>query len=220
MNKDDIDSNDWIEYTDSFFALVKLGCDEIDNPRHSDKFGDIKIEYKDRINIAIMYNMKHAVELYLKTLIRIVDGDNIENIRNLDHDLTASFKVLKNKLEDKEIEKVIFSLKNNKDELMGFAKQELNRVTEESMLNDIKKIVSYYNNFEFFTKNTGKLDKKNTAFKYPENDLSESLLVKTISFNYESLDIEQIRKDVGVLEAWLFSINSIFNIYHRFKKEA
>jgi uncharacterized protein (UPF0335 family) len=221
QTKEDI-IHSWIEYTDSFFDLVKLGCEEVDNPRHSNKFiEDIKIEHKDKINIAVIYNMKHAIELMLKTLIKIMDVDDNVEISKLGHDLNNIFKELKTYTTDTKKMDNIFRLSGSTDQkIITCVKQEFEEITK-GMLKNLNECVDYYNRFKFLSIETLDTDTVNTVFRYPEgkpkDDISIKVRNESVFFTYGNLDTERIQKDVELLSLYLFRVKSIFDVYYQSK---
>ncbi|QQR83040.1 hypothetical protein IPJ72_04435 [Candidatus Peregrinibacteria bacterium] len=81
------DTAEWYEFIDSFLDIVELSCKEILEPKHTIKFTkNIEIKYGNHLKIAIIYNLKHAIELIIKTFIQEVKGelDKKDRIHNLD----------------------------------------------------------------------------------------------------------------------------------------
>lgn len=191
---------EWNEFLDSFFQIVESACEN----------------YKKELNVAIIYNMKHAIEIFIKTLIRIADDHCKEKIKN--HDLNILFNSLIQKLKNNKIQKVIKNLNDTKESLSSFSQQEIDEI--EKTLNNIKEIIKYYNELEFLNKeNISLIDINNTAFKYPENKTQIYAKIDYFDFffTYE-LNIEKIKEDIRNLRIHFNSIKTVLQVYHFNKK--
>lgn len=198
--KNDYQQMEWNEFLDSFFQIIESACEN----------------YKKELNVAIVYNMKHAIEIFIKTLIRIADDHSEEKIKN--HDLNLLFKSLVQKLKNKKIQKVIKELNDTEESLASFTQQEIKEI--EKTLDKIKQIIQYYNELEFLDKKSISLvDLNNTAFKYPENKTQIYAKIDYFDFFFTyQLDIEKIKEDIRNLRIHFNSIKTILQVYHLNKK--
>ncbi len=206
---------DWLQFLNSFLDLVELACKEIENPKHFETIGGVEIKYSTGLNVAMIYNMKHAIEIFIKTLIRIADNSSKEKIRT--HNLDELFQLLKTKMENGGIKKVVERLDDKKDSLASFTQQEIKEF--ETYTTEIQKIINYYFKLEFLNKNDiTAIDTENTAFKYPENitQINAQINYFDFFFNY-NLDTQKIREDIKNLKMNLNSIKTVFDLYHLYK---
>lgn len=205
----------WLEFLNSFLDLVELACKEIEKPMHSENLGGIERKYSKRLNVAIIYNMKHAIEIFTKTLIRIADNSLKEKI--ITHNMDDLFQLLKTKMENGGIKKVIERIDDKKDSLASFTQQEIKEF--ETYTTEIQKIINYYYKLEFFNKNDiTVIDTENTAFKYPENITQINAQIDYFDFFFSyNLDIQKIRDDIRNLKMNLNSIKTVFDLYHLYK---
>jgi len=213
--KQEYNEINWFQFLNSFLDLVELACKEMDDPKHFEIIGGIEIKYNTGLNVAIIYNMKHAIEIFIKTLIRIADNSSKEEIKK--HDMDYLFQLLKTRMENGDIKKVIRKLDYGKDELASFAQQEIKEF--ETYTTEIQKIINYYYKLEFLNKNDiTAIDTENTAFKYPENitQINAQINYFDFFFNY-NLDIQKIREDVRNLKMHLNSIKTVFYLYYLYK---
>jgi hypothetical protein len=70
MNSQNINDN-WIEFCHSFITFVELGCREMQNNKNS-------VSQKRRLKIAVIYNIKHVIEIIIKSIISLLDVINIK----------------------------------------------------------------------------------------------------------------------------------------------
>lgn len=210
---------DWHEFLNSFLDLTELACKEIENPKHIENIGGQEIKYNDvRLKIAIIYNMKHAIEIFIKALIRIADNSSKEKIDGHEgHDLNKLLELLEKRMENGAIKKVIKNLNDNQDELASFTQQEIEEFKKYAK--EIKTISDYYFKLKFLNKeDIVIIDTKNTAFKYPENITQINAQINYFDFIYGSkLDIEKIKEDIRFLKMYFDSIKTVFYLYHLHK---
>lgn len=206
------DEINWFQFLNSFLDLVELACKEIEDPKHFEIIGGIEIKYNTGLNVAIIYNMKHAIEIFIKTLIRIADNSLKEKI--ITHNMDDLFQILKTKMENGGIKKVIERLDDKKDSLASFTQQEIKEF--ETYTTEIQKIINYYYKLEFLNKNDiTAIDTENTAFKYPENITQINAQINYFDFFFSyNLDIQKIREDIRNLKMNLNSIKTVFDLYH------
>jgi len=171
---------EWYVFVNSYLRLSKIGCEQLQSKK---KKLTINKKY---IVIAIIYNLKHSLEIILKafsrTLNRDIDkGDQIHDIKKL----FTSFKK-KIKKNDKKLNKQVDSL---------------------------EEIITKYIEFNFLNEYLRKCfvvnDIENTFFKYPENSVK-------ITVDYEKLlnqitkdNIRNIETDIEKLIKIILSIKKL-----------
>jgi HEPN domain-containing protein len=186
------DKYDWLEFAQSFLLLAKLACQELEDARekkHSKitRFDPPEMNFSYQhtdLFVPIVFNVKHGLEVFVKTL-KIISTKNYKE----GHDLKDLFSNLKDSLPKK--------IKPIKD-------QRGNKVTQEdidnisSNLDDIEKLVLKYYHCEFI--NSGQkvvniYDKMNDVFRYPDNkaetkinfDLVDENLIKDIHGDIDNI---------------------------------
>jgi len=170
----------WYTFTFSFLLLSEIGCDN---------FLDSKIERSDKsLALSIIFNLKHSLEIVMKTISYDVSGNNIGEI----HDVQDLIQKLKDKIKKhKNSSKIKSELDKFEKYLVKYCKLEL-----------------FNNAFKTsFTLN----DKNNILFKYPESngklyvDIDYSTLVNKITKS----DIKSIKKDILEIRNILNKIKGI-----------
>ena len=159
MKKSEQTHYEWLFYAMSFLGLAKIGCKELIDQKYRDRkplTENLLYDTESRfLLIAIFFNVKHALELFIKGLGVIIDRNyrNIHNLNDLLKDLEIKVKELfKNKKDDKvfqEIEdiksivKKYIRLEDYKNELFRYPTnriEDFNETKVEEVLNDIKEI--------------------------------------------------------------------------------
>lgn len=196
----------WYDFTRSFLDLVELGCKEVKEQKHKKNIGGIEIKYEKSLNIAIIYNMKHAIEIFIKTLIRYAEYDSFQNIK--EHNLEFLFNLYVEKFERLK-KKPKYSLKNAHP-----ATQEYVKNFDKNALK-LAEVIDYYDQLKFLNKeDISVIDTKNTAFKYPENYLEINAQIDYYNFLNAKLDADKIIKDVMIIKDHLNSILCVFKFFH------
>jgi len=197
QNKENYNSIHWNDFLNSFLNLTELACAEIESPEHNEP------TYL-HTKIAIIYNIKHAIEIFMKTLIRIIDQNTTTKITS--HNLNELFTILKSKIEQDLTQKI-----NKQKESSKFIIQEFKKFDEYTT--NIQEITNYYFQLEFLNKDDITiLDTKNTAFKYPENKKQINVEINYFGFLYgKKFDTKKILKDIRSLRRYFNSIKTIIN---------
>lgn len=157
---------DWLEFAQSFLLLARLACQELEDTqtkKHSkttrhDQGVDFPYSETD-LFIPIVFNIKHGIEVFIKTLRIISIGDYEEG-----HDLKDLFKDLKQVLP-------LSKIKQTKD---GRG----NEITQEDIDNmpgniaELEGLTLKYYHCEFIRRGKKLVniyDKTNDIFRYPNN---------------------------------------------------
>lgn len=108
--KDGTTEFDWLIFAQSYFYIARLACQELLDRReekHNRSLDDnIKLSYKtSNLYVAILFNVKHGVEVFIKFL-SILDFGEYEEGHNI-HDLFLRFrKKVSGKLEKEDLDKM------------------------------------------------------------------------------------------------------------------
>jgi len=186
----------WVEFFDSFIELCEVSCKEIENHGYF-------AEYSINIKIALIFNVKHSIELFLKSVIRMIDSNEV--IKS--HNLEEVFINLKSKLEEKLKN---FTFQDCQAELREYIEQEKKEWEKGSYFSDIKEIIKYYDESLFLEDGKKAKDIKNTFFRYPEDASRNTHDIDYYSFIYgDKFDVYKISEDISVLSLCFNSIKTI-----------
>ena len=181
---------DWMMYARSYLKMAQIGIEELKNQKYIDPGLDRIFFYEEKlILIPVIWNLKHAIELIIKTL-----GITIDKQYFTEHNLD----ILKVDLEK--------SLKE-----LGIEKPK--------KIEDLAIIIDKYYKCEFWNKKlikTGNVfDVKNDIFRYPESKTSFKSnilqILKDIPFNDEarySRETEELSDDIKELKSLLGIISA------------
>ena len=165
----------------SFLSLADVGCD---------KFLSSKIDVADRsIILSILFNLKHSLEIVMKTISWQVSGDY-----DMGHDVQKLIKELKNRIKKSKKSQIINS---HLDKLEKF----LLKYRQLNLFQNALKSSIIFN------------DKDNKLFKYPENDKVGGI---TVDINYSILtskltksDVKEIKNDIKEIREILSNVKNI-----------
>lgn len=218
---------DWVHFSQSYLKIARLSCQEILNPKHNSASDDFKLHYTSSdLFISIIFNIKHGIEIFTKTLKVILSG-RLDGKTEHHHDISKLFTVLKEEIKKYEIDDVIKKehQKNPKDTNLGSAYRSIEDRGMVVLLNEIENLIFKYYHCEILT---GKLnngfknkfiieDSSNTAFKYPENSLKIKPYYDEILETITEDDIKEILKDVEILLEKFNDLGFVFDIYKQYE---
>ena len=198
----------WFDFGMSYLYLADLACKEMcieEKPEY----------YSEDLYIATIFNIKHSIEVNLKSLIVLLEDRQIskklehhnqEEILNEIHRLVGEKKIIDL------IEKLTEKNKNNKEWIFKDIKEKKDVVLK--ML-DMAKLVSKYHQLNFLKDKIGSdfiiEDTNNTAFKYPQNNLLIKLDYEEILKKIDKKDILRITIDVSKLIDYFLTLNTLFD---------
>lgn len=223
---------DWLKFAQSYLIIALLACDEMienkykeQSPNSEDevvkKYG-LKPKLIDKYAIHVLflpsiYNAKHGIEVFIKTLKKIVGVDKIPK----DHNAVELFEKLKGLVKEGHIQKVITDKEaaNPSDADLPVAKKDLRNIKK--YINILEELVIKYQCCDFLK---GKIendfeieDGDNTAFRYPENSLKIQMNYEEILLRITKEDIEKIKKDIEALWENFNGLGYILEIYSQYK---
>lgn len=191
---------DWAIFAYSYFNIASLACQELLVKRESkhtkSKFEDIKIPYRPGdLYISIVFNIKHGIEVFIKTLGIFAYGqyDEIHDIQRLFSDATQRIKKLK--------------LKPQKSRTASITQEEIDELPKD--LKEIEKLVEYFYTLNFLNAKVGSnymfYDIRNDIFRYPDNNA-------TVRIDWGAILNSQINiKDIEQLLGKLEEVNKLFS---------
>lgn len=170
----------WYSFTFSFLSLSDIGCDN---------FLGSKNESLDKsLALSIIFNLKHSLEIVMKTISYDVSKNNIAEI----HDVQDLIQKLRDKVKKhKSSKKIKVEIDKFEKYLIKYCKLEL--------FNSAFRTAITLN------------DKNNILFKYPETrgslfvDINYSILISKITKS----DIRNIKKDISEIRKILNELKNI-----------
>lgn len=188
---------DWELFFLGYLSMASLGCEEM-----------LKEESKYRIEdlyISTVYNFKHAIEIFLKTMIVILEERKIVK-QEEKHDQLDVFKgfiqiITKNK---KDIVDTIDKVKEN-DEIWEMIKFETGKM--DNLTNKVLELIKKYQTMSFLKEKIGQdysiEDSVNDVFRYPQNKMK-------IDLNYEDIIKRIDKKDITILYIDVINASNVF----------
>jgi len=203
---------DWLAYSQSFLLLAKVACQELEDTREEKhkkitRFDpqNFKLFYNyEDLFISIVYNIKHGIEIFLKTLREILNL----NLK-YGHDIKVLFEDFKDQLP-----KTIRPLKDKRGN--EIKKEDVDNIP--GQLEELENLVIYYYSCKFIGKEGKEVvtiyDKENDVFRYPKNK-------PEIKINLESVDqklISGLHEDIDKIYRIFNDLGYILDIYQQNKE--
>lgn len=210
----------WVQFSQSYLLIARLACQEILDPHHSKfKFRlSSKLKYKSSdIYISIIYNIKHGIEIFIKTL-KLILAEKL-NKDDKSHNTSELFDLLKKEIKKHKIVEVIRQkyMANSDDINLELAYN--NKLKIDDFLNDLEKFIKKYHYCEIIkdklNSNFSIEDIDNTVFRYPENNLKINLDYEKILEKINQSDIEEIFKDIEQLLKNFNELGFVLEIYKK-----
>lgn len=208
--------SEWVDFMNSYLNIACLACQELidtrENKHSTTNVMPVPVPFIiNDLYISILFNIKHAIEIFIKTTDNFLRGE----YDNKSHDIYHLFIAMKNRIK-KDNSKIIATFKKaekSKDKLpeglkinLPIAIENFNNI-DENLYKAERLIEKYYkchlikdklkNNFEI-------KDPDNTVFRYPDNSLQIILNYEEIGNTFIKEDIEEILRDV-------FEMKNIFS---------
>jgi len=219
----------WLDFSHSYFSFAQLGCEELIEHKYTWSWSDISKDppilgsqkkfptyTKEHLLIPVLYNIKHGIEIYTKTLMKILDIDSPK-----EHDSKKLFNQIKIVISKGGI-KSLFERAykdNSADSNLELALKEVNDILSHRVA--VEHFIMKYQRLEILK---GKLDEnyvidddQNTAFRYPENRLKLVLDYNAILSRITDDDLEELLNDVKSIWSNFNSLGFILAIYSEYK---
>lgn len=188
----------WLYYAGSFFLTAQLACQEILDPKGHIKSINSRFHFnysEQDLGWAIMFNLKHGIELYIKTL-RILINLPTQN----SHDIKKLFDEF-----EKEMNKMSFqACKINGDEIK---KEDIQEIP--AKISKIKNLINKYYTLKILNYNIE--DKMNDACRFPDNKVN--LDIEPDNFTDEIL--KEILTDIGDFKKLLGELGYLLRIHQK-----
>ncbi len=183
--------DDWLYFSQSYLQMAKLACQEIIEPKHNKRDGvkSFWSYYPKDLIIPILYNVKHGIEIFVKTISLIIDEEYDEghNIKELFGKLKRKFKKVK----------------------LQPCKKGGNVITSETIddfpkkLKEIEKLVNEFYFVEILREKLDKNfvihDKQNDIFRYPDNKASVKINWEVVLPKFNEKDIQSLKNKIDKL---------------------
>jgi hypothetical protein len=201
----------WELFFLGYLSMASLGCEEMLKEESEYKIEDLYI--------STVYNFKHAIEIFLKTMIVVLEERKIVK-QEEKHDQLEVFKsviqiILKNK---KDIIDTIDKVKEN-DEIWDMIKLETGKIDE--LTNKVLELIKKYQTMSFLKEKIGQdysiEDGVNDVFRYPQNKMKIDLNYENILKRIEKKDIVKLYIDVTNASSVFIKLLLIVKNY-KFKK--
>ncbi len=183
---------EWIQFYGSYLAIAYLGCQELEDKKY--KTPDNKEYEIEDLIIPVYFNLKHGIEIYIKTLHLVLDDKYDQG-----HDIKILFSKLKTKIDNNKPNIKETTAPNNyivtKDDVEKFPEY----------LNEIEDSINYFYEVGLLQKkikdNFLIYDEMNDIFRYPENKATIDIEWPAILKRFNSQDILEIKEQVKNLWA-------------------
>jgi len=192
--------DNWFEFFDSYIELVEVVCKDVEPLSNSDIVNM-------NVRIALIYNIKHAIELLIKIVDKLVNENDAQC--NKTHNPQEIFNERLKTLIDNKLSQGFIFLEEKK-ELDQYIRQEKKEWLNGRYFQQIKDIINYYYELEFIDEEHVPTDRLNTFFRYPEDNKGVDHEVDYYKFIYSNeFDFQKILEDTRVLGLCLNSIKTI-----------
>jgi hypothetical protein len=222
---EDYKQDDWVHFSHNYLGIAILGCDEILNAKHYKNLLNVPLhsyEYgHHELFIAIIFNIKHGIEVFTKTL-KIILADEL-NKSEKHHNIVELFKILQKEIKKHNIINTIIEeqKKDPTNHELNFIIRDLDNIKERLL--EVETIVKKYYKCDFLK---DKLDSNlftiedidNTTFKYPENSLKINIKYGEVLSKLSDSDIEEAREDAKKLYKNFNELGYVFDVYKKLKK--
>jgi hypothetical protein len=188
---------DWELFFLGYLSMAELGCKEMLKEE-----SDYNIE---DLYISTIYNFKHAIEIFLKTMVVILEERKLIK-QEEKHDQLDVFKGLiqtinKNK---KDIIDIIGKVEEG-DEIWEMIKFETGKM--DNLTNKVLELIKKYQTMSFLKEKIGQdysiEDSVNDVFRYPQNKMK-------IDLNYKDIIKKIDKKDITMLYIDVISASNVF----------
>ncbi|MFA5618566.1 MAG: hypothetical protein WDK95_17280 [Syntrophorhabdaceae bacterium] len=202
---------DWELFFLGYLSMAKLGCEEMLKEK-----SDYDIE---DLYISTIYNFKHAIEIFLKTIVVILEERKLIKHEET-HDQLETFKsffktIDKNK---KDIINTIDKIEAS-DEVWEMIKLETGKM--DNLTNKVLELIKKYQTVSFLKEKIEQdyliEDGVNDVFRYPQNKMKIDLNYKDIIKRIGEKDILDLYKDVNTADEVFIKLLLIVRNY-QFKK--
>lgn len=218
----------WETFSINYLLMAKLGALEMIHGKHDIELemGYIPIFTKKILYVPVLYNLKHGIEIFIKTLKYTLSKQL--NKSDEKHDIKNLFEILKKEI--KSNPNIIKSIKdkaeksnsdsniNDKERAdLNFASMDVDNL--QKYVNEVeKKILKYYQCSFINSKLEGAFllnDSNNILFRYPKGKVEINIDYDTVTSKLNRSDAEEVLKDINFLVDRFNQLQFFFKIYKR-----
>lgn len=137
-------SENWVYFSQTYLYIARLACQEVLKPCHERiGFQEFKLKYNtDDIFISTLYNIKHGIEIFIKSLKLILAEKLSKN--DLKHNIDELFKILKAEIQKHKIIEVIRKRYEEGDEDIDLEFAYNNKLKILEFLDKLEKLIKKY----------------------------------------------------------------------------
>ncbi len=204
-------NGDWELFFLGYLSMAKLGCEEMSKENSNYNIEDLYI--------STIYNFKHAIEIFLKAIIVILEERKLIKHEET-HDQIETFKSFLKAIEKnkKDIINTIDKIEAS-DEVWEMIKLETGKM--DNLTNKVLELIKKYQTVSFLKEKIEQdysiEDGVNDVFRYPQNKMKIDLNYKDIIKRIREKDILDLYKDVNIADEVFIKLLLIVRNY-RFKK--
>ncbi|MBI2122376.1 MAG: hypothetical protein HYT98_04635 [Candidatus Sungbacteria bacterium] len=192
-------SYSWVFFAQGYFNLAALACQKLLNSEEKarSKSDGLNIPYTpDSLFVPILFNIKHGIEIFIKTVDSFAFGEYTDG-----HDINDLFTELNKKIDKKRFVAPPPQFYNS------ITQREINNLPQK--LGEIKPLISYFYYLDILRPKVGQyykiIDTKNDVLRYPDNKAG-------IQIDWNTVLISQIRKsDIEEIFKKLRKLSELFN---------
>jgi hypothetical protein len=214
---------DWLHFAQAYLKMGELGCAEIIENKHI--AAQFEVGYSPAYTIhdlliPTLYNTKHGIEVFLKSLRYTLSGKIHQ-----EHNIHSLFQTLKEDTKRHKIfEYLIQKSKENPDDFNLMLIKNASNLKINEFFEKIEPLVKKYYSCEFFLRKIGKTnltftDKNNTLFRYPDNVATAKLDYQNFESGFTNNEIKDIKSDIQLLSEYFNDLGYILDIYIEYKEK-
>lgn len=181
-----IDKNfEYIFFTRAFLLLAYSGIENKQINLAEEREELVPDFAKQYILAPVFFNIKHAIELFIKSVSKIFELTDKDFEKK--HDINFLFLKIRGLLDK-------------------------NKKIKEEDINKLEKLILKYHHLEFLNKKIKNnfiiTDKENDVFRYPDNKAGFVLNFENIFYQFKESDIEEIKHDIKQLHKLFYDIGA------------
>lgn len=215
-------SDTWVYFSQSYLQIARLACQEILGQKYKRLgFQEFELKYKAYdLFIPTIYNIKHGIEIFIKSL-KLILAEKL-NKNDLKHNIDELFELLKAEVQKHKIIEIIRKKHEEGSEDIDFEFAYNNKLKIPKYLDDLERLIKKYYQCDILknklSSNTFTIeDLDNTAFRYPDNNLKINVDYEEVASQISNEDIEKMQQDIDKL---LKNFNELGYILEVYKKHA
>lgn len=201
-------NEDWWLFCDSYLSAAELACREMIDQKYK-VFKSKKGEHGPlrfwvyNLYIPMIYNLKHAIEIFLKYFLIVIE-DKMPELGKNGHDIEKYLELFKSKHNVELINRAIKgAIKQGKKTRFSLEAAEFETEFHQKWMENMNRLVIKYFKCEDIISKIGNfslIDRLNDGFRYPVNQLGVSLNYSELIGKINKEDIKIVLKDIYELK--------------------